>query len=56
MLSEDEAEAVLLGLRYVDQRGDEVSDAGGRECARQNLGDLLRDLKVHLKKLDLRHP
>src|SRR4029077_18336392 len=24
MLSEDETEAVLLGLRYVDQRGDEV--------------------------------
>lgn len=24
MLSEDEAEAVLLGLRYVDQRGDEI--------------------------------
>ena len=24
MLSEDETEAVLLGLRYVDQRGEEV--------------------------------
>jgi predicted DNA-binding transcriptional regulator YafY len=24
MLSEDETEAVLLGLRYVDQRGDEI--------------------------------
>ena len=24
MLTEDEAEAVLLGLRYVDQRGDDV--------------------------------
>jgi predicted DNA-binding transcriptional regulator YafY len=31
MLSEDETEAVLLGLRYVDQRGDEVliKAAGG---------------------------
>jgi predicted DNA-binding transcriptional regulator YafY len=27
MLSEDEVEAVLLGLRYVDQRGDEVLQA-----------------------------
>jgi predicted DNA-binding transcriptional regulator YafY len=24
MLSEDETEAILLGLRYVDQRGDDV--------------------------------
>jgi predicted DNA-binding transcriptional regulator YafY len=27
MLSEDEVEAILLGLRYVDQRGDEVLQA-----------------------------
>src|ERR1700729_3110167 len=27
MLSEEEAEAVILGLRYVDQRGDEVLQA-----------------------------
>ncbi len=27
MLSEDEAEAVMLGLRYVDQRGDEILTA-----------------------------
>src|ERR1700759_4234186 len=27
MLSEDEVEAVMLGLRYVDQRGDEVLQA-----------------------------
>jgi predicted DNA-binding transcriptional regulator YafY len=29
MLSEDEVEAVMLGLRFVDQRGDEVLRAGG---------------------------
>ena len=29
MLSEDETEAVLLGLRYVDQRGDEVLTNAG---------------------------
>jgi predicted DNA-binding transcriptional regulator YafY len=29
MLSEDEVEAVMLGLRYVDQRGDEVLRAAG---------------------------
>jgi predicted DNA-binding transcriptional regulator YafY len=27
MLSEDEVEAILLGLRYVDQRGDDVLQA-----------------------------
>jgi predicted DNA-binding transcriptional regulator YafY len=32
MLTEDEAEAVLLGLRYVDQRGDEVLTEAGRSA------------------------
>lgn len=32
MLTEDETEAVLLGLRYVDQRGDEVLKEAGRSA------------------------
>jgi predicted DNA-binding transcriptional regulator YafY len=32
MLTEDETEAVLLGLRYVDQRGDEVLTEAGRSA------------------------
>jgi predicted DNA-binding transcriptional regulator YafY len=32
MLTEDEIEAVLLGLRYVDQRGDDVLRAGALEA------------------------
>jgi predicted DNA-binding transcriptional regulator YafY len=32
MLTENEIEAVLLGLRYVDQRGDEVLKAGAAEA------------------------
>jgi predicted DNA-binding transcriptional regulator YafY len=32
MLTEDETEAVLLGLRYVDQRGDEVLRKAGRSA------------------------
>ncbi len=32
MLTEDEVEAVLLGLRYVDQRGDEVLKAAAAEA------------------------
>ncbi|MEJ1979073.1 MAG: YafY family protein [Acetobacteraceae bacterium] len=32
MLSEDETEAVVLGLRYVDQRGDEVLSNAAREA------------------------
>lgn len=35
MFTEDETEAVLLGLRYVDQRGDEVlSKAAGQALAK----------------------
>src|SRR5277367_3740992 len=37
MLSEDEVEAVRLGLRYVDQRGDEVLRAAASE-ARTKIG------------------
>jgi predicted DNA-binding transcriptional regulator YafY len=33
MLSEDEVEAVMLGLRYVDQRGDEVLQAAASVAA-----------------------
>jgi predicted DNA-binding transcriptional regulator YafY len=36
MLSKGETEAVLLGLRYVDQRGDGGTDAGSHQRARQN--------------------
>lgn len=32
MLTEDETEAVLLGLRYVDQRGDEVLTEAGKSA------------------------
>ena len=32
MLTEDETEAVLLGLRYVDQRGDEMLKEAGRSA------------------------
>lgn len=32
MLSEDEADAILLGLRYVDQRGDEVLKTAARDA------------------------
>jgi predicted DNA-binding transcriptional regulator YafY len=40
MLSEDEVEAVLLGLRYVDQRGDEVLRAAAA-VARAKIGAVL---------------
>ncbi len=40
MLSEDEIDAVLLGLRYVDQRGDMVLRAAA-EAARAKIGAVL---------------
>ena len=40
MLSEDEVEAVLLGLRYVDQRGDAVL-RGAAAVARAKIGAVL---------------
>jgi predicted DNA-binding transcriptional regulator YafY len=40
MLSDDEVEAVLLGLRYVDQRGDEVLQAAA-SVARAKIGAVL---------------
>ena len=40
MLSEDEVEAVMLGLRYVDQRGDEVL-TGAAATALAKIGSVL---------------
>jgi biotin operon repressor len=42
MLTEDETEAVLLGLRYVDQRGDEVLTKASRSARQDHLDPVSR--------------
>lgn len=46
MLSEDETEAVLLGLRYVDQRGDEVLTGAARDARSKIQAILSREMQV----------
>jgi predicted DNA-binding transcriptional regulator YafY len=45
MLTEDETEAVLLGLRYVDQRGDEVLTNAAENARAKITAVLSRDMK-----------
>jgi predicted DNA-binding transcriptional regulator YafY len=46
MLTEDETEAILLGLRYVDQRGDEVLTNAGRSARAKITSVLSRELQA----------
>jgi biotin operon repressor len=46
MLTEDETEAILLGLRYVDQRGDEVLTNAGRSARAKITSILSRELQA----------
>jgi predicted DNA-binding transcriptional regulator YafY len=46
MLTEDETEAVLLGLRYVDQRGDEVLTKAGRNARAKIVSILSREMQA----------
>jgi predicted DNA-binding transcriptional regulator YafY len=46
MLTEDETEAILLGLRYVDQRGDEVLTNAGRNARAKITSVLSRELQA----------
>jgi len=46
MLTEDETEAILLGLRYVDQHGDEVLTNAGRSARAKITSVLSRELQA----------
>lgn len=46
MLSEDETEAILLGLRYVDQRGDEVLKTAAEHARSKIHAILSREMQV----------
>jgi predicted DNA-binding transcriptional regulator YafY len=46
MLTQDETEAVLLGLRYVDQRGDEVLTKAASEARAKITAILSRDMQA----------
>ncbi len=46
MLSEDEAEAVLLGLRYVDQRGDDVLTKAAENAGAKIMSVLSPDMQA----------
>src|SRR5260370_26982059 len=46
MLGEDEAEAVLLGLRYVDQRGDDVLTTAAENAGAKIMAVLSPDMQA----------